>query len=172
MITVFKFKSCCMVWVFFLLQSATKLGQGNIFRSVCQEFCRGGHAWQGACVAGGMHGRGRAWWACVAWGWVHVWQARTPPADTTRYGQWAGVRILLECILVDHCFRIVCCAAHRGFFIDHCYFHVAGHAACGGVFDWSPLCPGWVQETRWRNAAPEQDQTGTIMPFKEIGGHQ
>ena len=57
-----------------LLQLATKLGQGNIFRSVCQEFCpqagggcmAGGHAWQG-----GVSGRG----ACVA--------------DTTRYGQWA-----------------------------------------------------------------------------------
>ena len=56
-----------------LLQSlppATKLGQGNIFRSVCQEFCPqgdmhgsgacmagAGHAWQGACmVGGGVHG--------------------------------------------------------------------------------------------------------------------
>ena len=47
-----------------LLRSATKLGQGNIFRSVCQEFCpqRGeGHAWQGACVAGSVRGRGHAW---------------------------------------------------------------------------------------------------------------
>ena len=60
-----------------------KLGKGNIFRSVCQEFClqggacmagehewqgacmeggracvAGGHALQGACVVGGMHGRG------------------------------------------------------------------------------------------------------------------
>ena len=64
------------------LPPATKLGQGNIFRSMCQEFCpRGGgacmaargHAWQAACMAGGMCGRG----ACVA--------------DTTRYGQWVGV---------------------------------------------------------------------------------
>ena len=54
------------------LPPATKLGQGNIFRSVIQEFCPmggGRHAWQGgACVAeGGMHsrtgmcGRGCAW---------------------------------------------------------------------------------------------------------------
>ena len=57
------------------LPPATKFGQGNIFRSVCQEFCprgeggRGGRAWQGecawwvACVAGGVNsgGRGRAW---------------------------------------------------------------------------------------------------------------
>ena len=38
-----------------LLPPATKLGQGNIFRSVCQEFCPqagGGCAWQG-----GMRGR-------------------------------------------------------------------------------------------------------------------
>ena len=47
-----------------------KLGQGNIFRSLCQEFCPQGdmhdrgHAWQGACMAGGMHGRGK----------VHAWQ--------------------------------------------------------------------------------------------------
>ena len=28
------------------LPSATKLGQGNIFRSMCQEFCpQGGHVW-------------------------------------------------------------------------------------------------------------------------------
>ena len=68
------------------LPLATKLGQGNIFRSLCQEFCLqgGGCAWQGgvrgrgACVAGGacmvggvcgrwggMCGRGGA---CVAYG--------------------------------------------------------------------------------------------------------
>ena len=41
-----------------LLPPATKLVQGNIFRSVCQDFCLGGRAWQGE----GMHGRG----ACVA----------------------------------------------------------------------------------------------------------
>ena len=38
-----------------LLPPATKLGQGNIFRSVCQQFCpQGGCAW--------LHGRvGHAW---------------------------------------------------------------------------------------------------------------
>ena len=68
------------------LPPETKLGQGNIFRSLCQEFCpqeggmhgRGRCAWQGACmvggVAGGMHGRGCmigggvAGRACVAGG--------------------------------------------------------------------------------------------------------
>ena len=54
-----------------LYRPLRSLGQGNIFRSVCQEFCPGG----GACVAGGMHGRGHVWQgacmaggACVAWG--------------------------------------------------------------------------------------------------------
>ena len=60
-----------------LLPPATKLRLGNVFTSVCQEFCpqggghawlevcvAGGHAWQegmrvrGACVAGDVHGRG------------------------------------------------------------------------------------------------------------------
>ena len=87
-----------------LLSPATKLGQSNIFRSVCQEFCpQGGHAWRGvggvqgrrvmcgrgACIAGGMCGRGLwqgacmvggcAWWgACMAGGVCmaggHAWQ--------------------------------------------------------------------------------------------------
>ena len=49
------------------LPPATKLWQGNIFTSVCQEFCPlGGHAWQGGMHGGGMpgggvHGRGHAW---------------------------------------------------------------------------------------------------------------
>ena len=53
-----------------LLPPAMKLGQGNIFRNVCQEFCPrggggrvrwgpcipvwGGRAWQGACMADTM----------------------------------------------------------------------------------------------------------------------
>ena len=38
-----------------LLPPATKLGQGNIFRSVCQEFCPwgGGMCGEGVCMAGG-----------------------------------------------------------------------------------------------------------------------
>ena len=68
--------------MFCLLPPATKLGQGNIFRSVYQEFCpQGGgrRAWRGAwqgglcgrgvCMAGGMRGRE----VCMA--------------DTMRYGQ-------------------------------------------------------------------------------------
>ena len=45
------------------IMPATKLGQGNIFRSVCQEFCPQGEG-QGVCMAGGVHG----WGACVAGG--------------------------------------------------------------------------------------------------------
>ena len=60
-------------WNGFLLPPAMKLRKGNIFTSMCQEFCpqwgmhgRGGHAWQGGMyegVHGGMHGR-----VCVAGG--------------------------------------------------------------------------------------------------------
>ena len=78
------------------LPPATKLGQGNIFRSVCQKFCpqgghawwgwvcmvgvcmAGGHAWQEACKAGGMHGRGHAWQQGHAWQGVHMWHAHPP----------------------------------------------------------------------------------------------
>ena len=51
------------------LPPATGLRQGNVFTSVCQELCPqwGGRAWQGVCVAGGMHGGGHAWQgACMA----------------------------------------------------------------------------------------------------------
>ena len=75
----------------------------------------GGHAWQvgrhawqgvmcgrGACVAGGVHGRGRVWQGDSMRGrGVHGMHA--PPTDTTRYGDMVNeraVRILLECILV------------------------------------------------------------------------
>ena len=51
-----------------LLPPATKLGQGNIFRSVCQEFC----PWGGACVAGVcVHGRGTCTAGCV-WAGGHM----------------------------------------------------------------------------------------------------
>ena len=58
------------------LPPATKLGQGNIFRSVCQEFCpqgKGACVWggsmrnRGACMVGGMCGRG----ACMVG--EHAW---------------------------------------------------------------------------------------------------
>ena len=40
------------------------LGQGNIFRSVCQELCPGGG---GACMTGMVHGRGHAWLGECVW---------------------------------------------------------------------------------------------------------
>ena len=57
---------------------------GNVFTSVCQEFCPGGgHAWHGMC------GRGACMVGVCGWGGG---QKRQPL-------QWT-VRILLECILV------------------------------------------------------------------------
>ena len=70
----------------------------------------GGHEWQGACVVGGMHGRGCAWWG-------HAWQRGIHsrgvcmagdmhgmhiPPGTMIYAQsmHRSVCILLECILV------------------------------------------------------------------------
>ena len=95
-----------------LLPPATKLGQGNIFRSVCQEFCPwGGHAWQGfVCMAGaharqGVCGRGaHVWWggmcsrgACMVGGvymvgGVHATHTptHTPPTPRDTVGHCAG----------------------------------------------------------------------------------
>ena len=59
----------------FLLPPAMKLGQGNIFKSECQEFCPqgGGGACLGCAWQGVMHGIGHAWQgACMAGG--HAWQ--------------------------------------------------------------------------------------------------
>ena len=45
----------------------TKLGKGNVFTSVCQEFClQGSMHGRGACMEGGMAGGMH--------GWGHVWQ--------------------------------------------------------------------------------------------------
>ena len=63
-----------------------------------------GHAWQGACMVGGMHGGGMCmaggcvWWgACMAGGLCSEGRAWKILRDTVN--EWA-VRILLECILV------------------------------------------------------------------------
>ena len=97
-----KFYSLQGLFITAELFTATKLGQGNIFRSVCQEFCPQG--------GGGMHGRG----ACMAGGcaWqegMHAMHASPPPADNTRYSDTVNeqaVRILLECILVSNVFDV------------------------------------------------------------------
>ena len=101
-----------------------KLGQGNIFRNVCQEFCpRGGGACVAGCVCGGGYawqGVYMAWGTCVAGG--HAWQGgvcggdvhgrgacmpRMPPGHHKIPSVNArAVRILLECILVEHVIRI------------------------------------------------------------------
>ena len=41
------------------LPPANEVCEGYVFTGVCLS--TGGHAWQGSCVAGGMHGR----WACM-----------------------------------------------------------------------------------------------------------
>ena len=73
------------LWSSIFLPPSTKLGQGIIFRSMCQEFClqgegacvaggrawQGEHSWWGRAWQGGMHGRGHVWQgACIA-GSVH-----------------------------------------------------------------------------------------------------
>ena len=86
-----------------LLPPATKLGQGYIFRSVCQEFCPQGGG--GMCGKGGMCGRRACmagdtcvvgvcvWQGCVCGG-GHAWQILRDMVNER------AVRILLECILV------------------------------------------------------------------------
>ena len=57
-----------------------------------------GRAWQGACIAGGMHGRGGAWQGGIhGRGGVH---AKHAPQQILRDTvNERAVRILLECIL-------------------------------------------------------------------------
>ena len=80
----------------FLVPPATKLGQGNIFSSVCQEFCPQGGAYLGRYPPRQVHP-----WAGTPlgryispWGQVPPWTG-TPPMVNEQ-----TVRILLECILV------------------------------------------------------------------------
>ena len=110
------------------LPPATKLGQGNIFRSVCPHSVQGGvRGCSGACVVapGGMHGcsggrghgcsrgvhgcsRGGGMCGCSGGGGMHGCSGRGMHGcswggwDMTRYGdtvnEWA-VCMLLECIL-------------------------------------------------------------------------
>ena len=65
------------------LPPATKLGQGNVFTSVCDSVHRGWCAWRGVCVAVGVGGHvwlgGHAWpggmcgWGGHAWPGGRVW---------------------------------------------------------------------------------------------------
>ena len=65
----------------------TKLRKGNVFTSVCQEFCPQGRE---VCIP-----------ACMGQGELCIPLGRYPPADTPPRQplQWT-VRILLECVLV------------------------------------------------------------------------
>ena len=70
-----------------------KLRKGNFFTPFCQSFCsRGG----GAGMAGGMHGgRGHVWWgACMVGGihgrgGVHVWQGACMASGGVHGGEMA-----------------------------------------------------------------------------------
>ena len=63
----------------------TKLRQGNIFVSVCQEFCHrearawwgGGHAWQGVCGRRDGHccGRYASYWNAFLFSWEYQLQS-------------------------------------------------------------------------------------------------
>ena len=77
--------------------------EGYVFTPVCQSFCSQG---VGACVAGGVHGRGHMWQGDMCgrgamcgrghvWQGCHVWWGAMcgrgcacppPPTHTTRYG--------------------------------------------------------------------------------------
>ena len=84
-----------------------KLWKGNVFTSVCQEFCPRGvypsmHLAGGVCIPA-CTGQG----VCVysSMHWVGVWQApppgKHPPGQTHPLSPMAIVCILLECILVS-----------------------------------------------------------------------
>ena len=115
-------------WGIWLLPPATKLRQGNIFTSVCQGFCpqEGAVRGRGACVAGGMHGRGVCGSGRLLCGRGYAWQGACMAGDMHGRGAcmaggacmtggtcvagrcaWQekrqlqqAVHILLECILV------------------------------------------------------------------------
>ena len=80
----------------FITARKRRLGQGKIFRSVCQEFCPQGGAWsEGGVCSQGVPGLGgpapRGVSALVGARW-------RPSSDGYCFGR--TVRILLECILV------------------------------------------------------------------------
>ena len=70
------------VYVAFL-PPATKLGQGNIFRSVCQQFCpRGGHVW----LPGG-----HAWFYSGGHAWFYSGGAWFYSGGMHGFIQWGGM---------------------------------------------------------------------------------
>ena len=82
-----------------LLPPATKLGQGNIFRSMCQEFCSQGGS-PGPHPGWGCPGPGPKGGMCIP-------ACTEPDPPPSRRLLLRAVRILLECILVFIVIRIV-----------------------------------------------------------------
>ena len=122
---------------FLFLPAATKLGQGNIFRSMCQEFCPQGKGGVSASVHAGIHPPPGADPPRPD----HPPEQTPPGADTPPPGRSRlrhtvnerPVRILLECILVLQTFtackvcegsQVTCLPLHGG---------GGGSASGGGV---------------------------------------
>ena len=106
------------------------LGQGNIFRSVCQEFCPGGGrvcSW-GVSARGGVCSRGVSApgevcsWGVCSWGGLLGGLCSWGGAGGDPPGRplLRAVRILLECILVlfENDFRVANVKEHRFRFCD------------------------------------------------------
>ena len=92
-------------YIFIITARKRSLGQGNIFRSACQEFCPQG----GGTLAGTPPGPGTPPWAgpppqtmYTPPDQVHTPQDQVPPRVQCMLGDTGkrAVRILLECILV------------------------------------------------------------------------
>ena len=71
-----------------------------------RAYVAGGHVWPGACVAGGMHGRGvhgrgHVWWGACTVGGMCGRGACVPQQILQDTVNQRAVRILLECILVS-----------------------------------------------------------------------
>ena len=117
------YKRTAMYWTvfggcFFVCFIARKrgLGQGNIFRSVCQSFCPEREAClvgRGACMAGGVLDRGHVWQeVCVTGGMCGKGGMFSKGVCVPeRQPLKRAVRFLLECILVLFC--SVGCGTHQ-----------------------------------------------------------
>ena len=132
-------------WNAFLLPPATKLGQGNIFRSVCQQFCpQGGHAWllgggMCGCTRGGMRGfirgvRGFIRGACmVLFGgraWFYLGGMRGFILGGMHGFIWGACMVLLGGWGVCGFIRGACMVLFSG---GHAWFYSAG-GACVVLF--------------------------------------
>ena len=92
-------------------------GRGCPWQGACMagDACGRGHAWQracmaggvwwGACMAGGMHGGGHAWWRGMC-GRVGVHGIHAPNQILRDTVNEQAACILLECILVENIIQI------------------------------------------------------------------